>query len=129
MIMALKALGIIIDWLLEKAMKQALLVCPLSIIYNVIVSLVTFGADDFLDFIDAYFIEFAIMLFERTYLGGITDKFFFYIEEVIPNGINHFFRWLTYEGSDDDPGPSLFNVDECSESSGSDIKLSSNESM
>ena len=42
--------------------------------------LVTFGADDFLDFIDAYFIEYAMMLFERTYLGYLSGEFFEYFE-------------------------------------------------
>lgn len=71
-IIFMKLFGILIDWALEKAMDQALLLGPLSITYGVIVGLVTFGADDFLDFIDAYFIEYAMMLFERTYLGNLA---------------------------------------------------------
>ena len=57
-----------------------MLLGPLQITYGVIVGLVTFGADDFLDFIDAYFIEYAMMLFERTYLGYLSGEFFEYFE-------------------------------------------------
>ena len=47
----LKGSGIIFDWALEKAMDESLLVSPLSITQSVMLGLVTFGADDFLDFI------------------------------------------------------------------------------
>jgi hypothetical protein len=57
---------------------------PLAITYDVVAGLVTFGANDFLDFINAYFIEFAMMLFERTYLGNLANSFFDYVEEDIP---------------------------------------------
>lgn len=72
-----------------------MLLGPLSITYGVIVGLVTFGADDFLDFIDAYFIEFAMMLFERTYLGNLSASFFTYFEEEIPRKLNNLRKWLT----------------------------------
>lgn len=94
-IIILKLLGILLDWILEKAMDQALLLGPLSISYGVVVGLVTFGADDFLDFIDAYFIEFAMMLFERTYLGNLSSEFFEYVENAIPQKIQSIQKWLT----------------------------------
>lgn len=96
-IILMKLFGILIDWTLEKAMDQALLLGPLSITYGVIVGLVTFGADDFLDFIDAYFIEYAMMLFERTYLGNLAGTFFEYVEEEIPKKIAYLMQWFNAE--------------------------------
>lgn len=84
MVISIKAIGIGIDWLLEKALEDSLLVMPLSITLGTVLGLVTFGSDDFLAFIDSYFIEFGIMLFERCYLGSITDIFFDYIENKLP---------------------------------------------
>lgn len=100
-IIILKLFGILIDWILEKAMDQALLLGPLSITYGVIVGLVTFGADDFLDFIDAYFIEYAMMLFERTYLGNLSGSFFEYMEITVPAKIKAARKWLTAEPTGD----------------------------
>lgn len=75
---------------------------PLAITYDVIAGLVTFGANDFLDFINAYFIEFAMMLFERTYLGNLADSFFGYIEEDIPVKIANLRKWLLAENNPKD---------------------------
>ena len=75
---------------------------PLAITYDVIAGLVTFGANDFLDFINAYFIEFAMMLFERTYLGNLADSFFGYIEEDIPVKIANLRKWLHAENNPKD---------------------------
>ena len=78
------------------------MVGPLAITYDVIAGLVTFGANDFLDFINAYFIEFAMMLFERTYLGNLADSFFGYIEEDIPVKIANLRKWLHAENNPKD---------------------------
>ena len=78
------------------------MVGPLAITYDVIAGLVTFGANDFLDFINAYFIEFAMMLFERTYLGNLADSFFGYIEEDIPVKIANLRKWLLAENNPKD---------------------------
>jgi len=94
MVISIKIIGIIIDWLLERALEDSLLVMPLSITQGTILGLVTFGSEDFLAFIDAYFIEFGIMLFERCYQGCITDIFFDYIENKLPGVINSFLTWI-----------------------------------
>ena len=70
--------------MLEAAMDEAFLAAPLSMCVIVILGLVTFGADDFMDFLNAFFIELGIMMFERTYLAGIVDFFINYISEVLP---------------------------------------------
>lgn len=102
MIILMKLFGIIVDWMLEKAMDQALLLGPLQITYGVVGGLVTFGADDFLGFIDAYFIEYAMMLFERTYLGNLAGSFFDYIGHEIPLKVAKARKWLTAEDDQND---------------------------
>ena len=93
-------------------------------------SLVTFGADDFLDFIDAYFIEFAMMLFERTYLGNLSSIFFEYIETTIPLFVRHFVKWINHEEKEGEQPMSLFNIFvEFSEDSDSDISFSDDDSL
>jgi hypothetical protein len=83
------------EHIIEKSLHELLLVSPLSITYNVIVGLVTFGADDFLDFIEAYFYEFGIMFFERMYLGPIMDAVFEIVEVDIPAMFKKWYQWLT----------------------------------
>jgi hypothetical protein len=94
-IFGLKLIGVLMEHIIEKSLHEILLVSPLSITYNVIVGLVTFGADDFLDFIEAYFYEFGIMFFERMYLGQIMDSFFQIVEVDIPALFKKGYQWLT----------------------------------
>ena len=56
----LKGVTIFVDYILERTINEMLLVSPLSITMVVVLGLVTFGADDFLDFLNAFFIELGI---------------------------------------------------------------------
>ena len=98
---------------------------PLAITYDVIAGLVTFGANDFLDFINAYFIEFAMMLFERTYLGNLADSFFGYIEEDIPVKIANLRKWLLADNNPKDEWGAKMDSD----SSDSKVQFSDNSSL
>jgi hypothetical protein len=98
-IAGLKVLGIMVDFSLEKTMEEALLVGPLSMCVIVILGLVTFGADDFLDFLNAFFIELGIMMFERTYLAEVVGMFFDYVQETLPKALEAIQSWF---GNDDD---------------------------
>jgi hypothetical protein len=51
---------------------------------SVILGLVTFGADDFLDFLNAFFIELGIMMFERCYFGEVVGKFEEWVKDTKP---------------------------------------------
>jgi hypothetical protein len=73
MIGLLKVLGIILGLILEFLVEESLLSSPLEILGGLAQGLVTFGADDFVDFLTAYFIELGIMMFERTYAGEFVD--------------------------------------------------------
>ena len=76
------------DYLLEQATHEALLVAPLSTVGIVVLGLVTFGAEDFLDFLNAFFIELGIMMFERAYLSEMVGIFFAYLSERLPKAFN-----------------------------------------
>lgn len=128
----MKLLGILVDWALEKTMDELLLVSPLSITYITILALVTFGADDFLDFIDAYFIEMGMMIFERTYLNEPADMFFEYVEETLPEFFGNLYAWLTNDSDEDQQGADLsmfFKKAQVSDSSDSKIDFSDDDSF
>jgi hypothetical protein len=63
----MKVIAVFLDLWLEKMVEEALVSAPLQIFYGLICGLVTFGSDDFLAFVDGYFVEFGIMIYERTY--------------------------------------------------------------
>ena len=86
--------------MLDGATGEALLVAPLSTVVVVILGLVTFGADDFLDFLNAFFIELAIMMFERAYLGDLLDQADKYTSK-IPDAFRAAQKWFAAE--DDAP--------------------------
>ena len=84
MIGALKGVALVVDYIVESAIRESLLVAPLSITIIVILGLVSFGADDFLDFLNAYFIELGIMMVERPYVTPIAEIVIDYLEEKVP---------------------------------------------
>mmetsp|Transcript_30594 Transcript_30594/g.46941 ORF Transcript_30594/g.46941 Transcript_30594/m.46941 type:complete len:105 (-) Transcript_30594:2150-2464(-) len=81
-------MALIVDNKLEEAMDEAFLAGPLSMCVIVILGLVTFGADDFMDFLNAFFIELGIMMFERTYLSAIVDTIMEQWQQSIPKAFN-----------------------------------------
>jgi len=96
-IACLKALALVVDHLLEQATREALLVAPLSAVVIVVLGLVTFGAEDFLDFLDAFFIELGIMMFERAYLSEVVGLFFEYVSERLPKAFAAVQAWFSSE--------------------------------
>ena len=98
-IAALKGLAIVVDMVLDASMDASLLAAPLSMAVIVVLGLVSFGADDFLDFLNAFFIELGIMVFERTYLGEAVDMATGYVTEAVPQAWESLQAWFS---SDDD---------------------------
>ena len=96
-IVIMKLFGLVVDWAYEKAFKENMLISSMSIVYGITVGLVTFGADHFLDFIEAYFIEFGMMLFERNYLGDLSNVAFEWVETTIPNYCTKIYIFLLDE--------------------------------
>jgi len=93
----MKLFGILIEKVLASYMDEELLVLPLGITSTTIQGLVTFGSDDFLAFIQSYFIEFGMMIFERCYLGSLEEAFFQVVEVRLPKLLNDFTMWLNNE--------------------------------
>ena len=94
----------------------------------------TFGADDFLDFIEAYFIEFGMMIFERCYVGRLEEVFFEIVEVKLPKLLNEFTMWLNNEVQEEvvNEAENLFgkkNRNEDSETSNSRVMLSDENSL
>jgi len=119
---------------LERSLDEELLKLPLAVAITTMQGLVTFGSDDFLDFINAYFIEFGMMIFERCYMGKISEIFFEVIEVKLPKLINDFLMWLNNEVQEEvvNQEENLFgkkNRNEDSETSDSRVMLSDENSM
>jgi hypothetical protein len=95
MIGLVKLLGIIFGFILEILLEEALLFSSLEILGNLTEGLATFGADDFVDFLNAYFIELGIMMFERTYLGDFVNFCSKYIESKMDKLMDMKFGWFS----------------------------------
>lgn len=96
-IAVLKLMAIVVDELLAGAMDEDLLTAPLSMVVIVVLGLVTFGADDFLDFLTAFFIELGIMIFERTYFGQVVTAAQQYADDKLPELKKTLQHWLEAE--------------------------------
>ena len=57
----------------SKTIREALLVGPLSAACEVVLFLATMGANDFMDFIDGYFIELILAIAERLLLQSVVS--------------------------------------------------------
>lgn len=123
-IVLLKVFDQFLEVWLEKMLTEKLCFSPLMIFYGMICGLVTFGSDDFLDFINAYFIEYGMMIYERCYNNDVVDYVKEYIEEDIPNAFKHFVNYLTL----DNPKVNLFGYAD-TESSDSQLNLTDEESF
>ena len=95
MIGVFKILGIIFGFILENFLEEALLSSPMEILGGLTQGLVTFGADDFVDFLNAYFIELGIQMFERTYFGDVVDLVVQYLEARIAKLMDLRLNWFS----------------------------------
>jgi len=73
-----------IDGALSKAVREELLLVPVSGAVNVVLFIGTLGANDFTDFCEGFFIELLIGIFERLCLGGIIT----FVTDTISNAIH-----------------------------------------
>ena len=71
------AMNLLVNTILVAGLKWAvgeeLLVCPLESALGITLGLVTFGANNFLDFVVGYLIEFGMLLLHRLYYGPWFD--------------------------------------------------------
>merc|ERR1712057_12865 len=68
----MKVVALFIEMAIDKALKEHLLICPLVSALALVQGLITFGADDFKDFLLSYFVEFGMMMVERVYFDPGT---------------------------------------------------------
>lgn len=79
-----------VDGALSKAVREELLLVPLSGAVNVVLFIGTLGANDFTDFCEGFFIELLIGIFERLVLGGIINA--------VKKAINDTIFWIRTRG-------------------------------
>ena len=68
LIIGFRPMGILLDMIIEVLLKEALLCTPITAAFWVVTGVTTLGADDFLDFLLGFLVDFFIMLLERSYL-------------------------------------------------------------
>lgn len=95
MIFAIKVMNIILNFIMEMMLEEALLSSSMEILGGLTEGLVTFGADNFVDFLSAYFIELGIQMFERTYVGDFVDMLVKYIEAKMTKLMDMKFSWFS----------------------------------
>jgi len=71
-IILLKVVGVYVGMIVDRQVKEHLLTCPLMASFDLVAGIVTFGADDFKDFLLSYFVEFGMMMVERVYFDPGT---------------------------------------------------------
>jgi len=86
--------AIIIEYIVEVVLKEKMLVAPFSVSLGVIQNLMTFGAPNFLLFLDGFFVSVGIQMFQRPYLTPIQDFLFTYIEEKVPRVLESIQNWF-----------------------------------
>lgn len=75
-IIAFEFLGVYVEGVVENQLKESLLCAPLNSALSLTLGLVTFGSDDFQDFLLGYILDFGIVLIQRVYLDTALDAFF-----------------------------------------------------
>jgi hypothetical protein len=97
-IVALRAVGMVISVIIEYQLQDALLLAPVENAVGFTQGLVTFGSPDFLAFLLAYFVECGLAILERVYfdeameilysiIGSIFGALFWVIKKILPRFI------------------------------------------
>jgi len=77
LLIGFRPMGILLDMIIEVLLMEALLCTPLSGTFWAVTGITTLGADDFMDFLLGFLVDFFIMLLERAYidpyLGFVID--------------------------------------------------------
>jgi hypothetical protein len=79
----LKFFGYFIEIAFDAMLKESLLMTPMSSCLSFVEGLVTLGADDLVDFILGFFIDFLITVVERTYIDPHIGDIFDFVGETI----------------------------------------------
>merc|ERR1711871_1666749 len=96
--MMFRPIGYLLDMITEVLLKEALLTTPLMGSFGTITGMVTLGADDFMDFMLGFLVDFLIMLSERTYLDPWLGYFMDFVIEKTGEGIDKLRSLLKLKG-------------------------------
>lgn len=96
-ILAFEFVTVYIEGVLENQLKEALLLAPLSSALSLTMGLVTFGSDDFKDFLLGYTLDFGIVLIQRVYLDAALDVIFKFFGNLYNSVVGFFHKiWLFF---------------------------------
>ena len=68
-----KVVEIVVEGELEKSVSEALMLSPLQVSFAVVLGLTGFGAANFFAFLQGYFIDVGITMFERPYFDNVFE--------------------------------------------------------
>ncbi len=97
-----KVIEIIVETMLDKAVEEALLLSPLQVSFAVVLGLTGFGAANFLDFLQGYFIDVGITMFERPYLDNVIEVIQGALEDSIPKIRRALIKWVDVKEDDEE---------------------------
>ncbi len=89
-----KVIEIIVETMLDGAVPEALMLSPLQVSFAVVLGLTGFGAANFLDFLQGYFIDVGITMFERPYLDSCIEVVQGSLEDSLPKIRRAFAKWI-----------------------------------
>lgn len=118
-----KVLGIIIESIAELLLEDNLMLCSVSITFDLMEGLCTFGAPDFLEFIKSFLLGLSVQYSERVYLDPIVDIITDFTVEKI-NGLTIWFKILMGEMKNDEEDEVEIEGDELSKVDENDLSKS-----
>lgn len=96
-----KVIEIIVETMLDNNVEEALLLSPLQVSFAVVLGLTGFGAANFLDFLQGYFIDVGITMFERPYLDNVIEVVQAALEDSIPKIRKALVKWVDIKEDDE----------------------------
>jgi hypothetical protein len=97
-----KVVEIVVEGELEKSVSEALMLSPLQVSFAVVLGLTGFGAANFLDFLQGYFIDVGITMFERPYFDSVFEVVQGGYEDYFPKIRRAFAKWIDIKDDEDD---------------------------
>lgn len=97
-----KVVEIVVEGELEKSVSEALMLSPLQVSFAVVLGLTGFGAANFLDFLQGYFIDVGITMFERPYFDSVFEVVQGAYEDYFPKISRAFAKWVDIKDDEED---------------------------
>ena len=96
-----KVIEIIVETMLDGMVPEALMLSPLQVSFAVVLGLTGFGAANFLDFLQGYFIDVGITMIERPYLDSVIEVVSGSLEDSVPKIRRAFIKWIDIKEDDE----------------------------